>query len=85
MTVTHFLQVWASALRGTRLDIGLGSNYADYGWAYVTRVHPSPSQGSFFFVCGPEIESRNQDIGRQTNCTEDGPVLPAGGGPFCGK
>ena len=48
MWVTHFLQVWASALRGTRLDMGLGSHYADYGGAYVTRVHPSPSQGSFF-------------------------------------
>ena len=50
------------------------------GLRYQGASFPLP--GFVFFVCGPEIENRNQDIGKQRNCTEDGPVLPAGGG-YC--
>ena len=50
------------------------------GLRYQGASFPLPRFVFFFCECEPEIETRNQDIDRQTNCTEDGPVLPAGGG-----
>ena len=81
--LTHFsLQVWASALRGTGWTWGLGHIMPTTAGLTLPGCILPPPKVRFFCECEPEVETRNQDIGRQTNCTEDGPVLPAGGG-YC--